>query len=505
MIKSAKADTIHIESEKPANVSYESLTNAIASHPVRSPVKHNSCASLVEEQHKPSETIVEYANLTQPIIDGSILKLILEFLHFKREHGSPIEQSLYKDISTDAFITRLLLKRPFAFLGSKDHYLLRNGDSGNGGFENIGSVNEKSPLILTDYLSYDEMQLSALLCVATPSYLINNGKKNNQGVLGKPGTFQESGLIIGMVGTRCEVPERNEYAHMLITPKQNTTLKGYGKDSSSELKRQHAHWAKFYSQGNNDDFYFPSFQEAIKDKSGKYAIISENKLLNVAVYKQRLKAVIAPFLISANEYGSIMHKEVYIEVGRLGLGSWAVAPSIQTPLQLEVYAELLSELSLHHIKTINFGRFLPEGESILHDLITKHQITKANPHLKIQCIEREPAQKLPPEDENKLLVINYAWDGNSYPGNEYWLNMLSASTDPATACYTQIAELQNPLINPNVSGASTYVALKSGLVPIQQFNNFTCPQNYKEMDSLLSQQASTKSSKSNRSNRPKVV
>lgn len=496
MIKGGNTNTVHIEQVKPVPVTFEDLTQAISKHPVPSPVQQNSCQSLVGSQKKSKQMIVDFANQTQPIIDCSILKLMLEFLSHKQKYGSSIEQEFYQNMSIDAFITRLLLKRPFAFLGNSDHYLLRNGAKGSGGFEQIGTTNEKSPKVLADYLSYDEMQISALLSVATPSFFINNGNRNNQGEKGKPGSFQESGIVIGMVGTRCEVAEKNEYAHMLITRNQNTNKNGYGKNATMEAKQRHRIWAEFYNQGDgNEDFYFPSFEEAITDKTGKYAVINENKILNIAVYKQRLKAVIAPFLVCANDYGNRMNKEVYVEVGRLGLGSWAVAPNIQLPLQLEVYTEILSELSLPRIQKMNFGRFLPDGKDLLKKLTTIHNIAKVNAQLKIQCTEREPAQKLNSEDENKLLVLNYAWDGNSYPGNEYWLGMLNASTDPATACYSQISELQNPLINPNVSGSGTAVALKSGLVAIQQLNGYVCPVAYQDMNSSVEEHISKETSK----------
>ena len=82
------------------------------------------------------------------------------------------------------------------------------------------------------------------------------------------------------------------------------------------------------------------------------------------------------------------------------------------------------------------------------------------------------------------VVAMFAWDGNSYVGNEYWDGMLSASGDPAAACCSLIPEVKlsyfwsniyiffqllNPDVNPSLEGKNLHVACPTrGLLPIQE-------------------------------------
>ena len=74
------------------------------------------------------------------------------------------------------------------------------------------------------------------------------------------------------------------------------------------------------------------------------------------------------------------------------------------------------------------------------------------------------------QDEEKLVVAMFAWDGNAFIGNEYWEGALSASGDPAAASCSFIPELLNPLVNEAISGNNIRVVTTDhGLLTLQEY------------------------------------
>lgn len=76
--------------------------------------------------------------------------------------GTKLEKELYGSFNVTDLVQRLLTHRCVTFFGRNDRYLLITEDNGYGGFTNIGTEEEKPPLILKNVLSYDEMKVKLL-------------------------------------------------------------------------------------------------------------------------------------------------------------------------------------------------------------------------------------------------------------------------------------------------------------------------------------------------------
>lgn len=437
---------------------FNRLVENAASVPYDFPTKANRIARLGAEQ-RVAEVIARQAAATYPIVHPRVVTLVEELLANRRADGSAVEQSVYDGMDAAGLIDKLLRKRPLAFLTPLDSYLLRDGETnGHGGFDSIGTDDEQAPLVLREYNSYREMAIAALVGVSTPTYFINDGDRGNRGRPGAPGSFEEQGVYVGLVGARFERREQMEWRHMVITPTQNTTARGYGlfADPESAAARELAVWARLYDEGDQGLDFFPDFDSVDGDDSGDYIRCGRDRYLNARVYRRRMRMSVEPYLIDANQRAKEAGRQGYVIAVGLGLGVWQLC-SQQGQLLVDVFHDVLADNRLEHLSDLNFSWFPREcvdcggaGDG--------EQLRVNGNDLRIHFTKRSPAAPLEDGDGEKLLVACFAWDGNAYPGNEYWEGSLSASGDPAAACCSTIPELMNVDVNPALTGEGTRVA-----------------------------------------------
>lgn len=432
-------------------LSYSELVARSRALPYAMPTEANRIANHPER----AADIASMAAGVRPILHEETLGLIEAFLSIKRRFGAEPERALYRAMGPGSFVDRLLRRRPLAFLNPSDAYLLRGGERGRAGFELIGEASQRAPLLLEDLLSYDEMAIAALLGVSVPTLFINAGGRSNRGVPGEPGSFLDAGVYTGLVGARFERQGLMEWRHIIVDPEQNTAAKGYGADADpgTEETRLLRAWARFYGRE-----HLPSYDEAVADGSGRYLSGGRGRrLFDAENFRRRMAAVIGPFLADADERGREAGRGVYVHLVGLGLGVWLYDPR-QAQILADVVAEAARLRPLPHITDLDFSWF--EDVDRCGGLGDGEVLRASGNRAAIHFSRRDPAAPLTGEDGEKLLVAMYAWDGNAYPGNEYWMGSLSASGDPAAACCSLIPELQNPEVNPLVGGAAARVVAR---------------------------------------------
>jgi hypothetical protein len=420
--------------------------------------------------------IESHAAMVRPFAHNSIVPVIEEFIQLKRSLGSPAERIIFAELEWKDFIQRCLVRRPVVFFMGHDHFVLPDGRDGAGGFDSLSDAADDK-LSLHKFISYDEMMFSSLLSVSVPTHFINNGARNNCGRASRsPWDHVPIGYYVGSVGSRFERPGVMEYALMVVEPEQNVTSRGYGveADPSHPHTRLLRMWARLYIGGGGiAEAALPTFDEVKRLRksdprtfSARYIDIFNHGLTSFfdkLIYKARMRLVVESYLLEANDRigsessipGSISFGKsfAYVRVAGLGLGVWKIATE-QSQLLVDVYADVIREVSLPHISDVEFyfrNAPSPSCGGVSHGAVFDSPVSGNK--IRILYSKNEPADPLIEDSRagmhsrNKVLVAQYAWDGNSFPGNEYWIGNLAASGDPAAACCSTIGELQNPVIN----------------------------------------------------------
>lgn len=285
------------------------------------PNKPVTTANLVKNFD--SEVIRADAQSTCVVVHPKFPKLVRQFLEHKRAYGSEYEKLLYSLITSwEDEASRLIKQRPLTFMGANDFTLMRNNTvifDGNDEWDRVGrnDQDENEFLRLEEYLSYDEIMLGSLMGVSGPSFFINDGNRYNKAIPANPGTFQERGIIVGLVGARFERPDRMDSIFILAT-----------KGRSYQDPRLTAIFEEFFG--------------VKKDKSAKF---------NEDMYMARMRVTAELFLLEANDRAKKVNKKAHAYVVGLGLGVWEHS-SEQPLLYIDTFAAALASLDLPYISTL---------------------------------------------------------------------------------------------------------------------------------------------------------
>jgi len=367
-----------------------------------------------------------------------------------------------------AFYKRLVEKRPLASFGVNDYTLLRTGERSEADNEtSIGCSGKHDP---EQYTLYSEAEFASMLQVFGPTQFINDGRRDNEGKVGTEGggeAHEASGYISGLVGMRLEIADGMESVHVVggnLTKLKQAHALACGREGplkTEDFGRISGVTRKFV------EGYEAIWQEFYEDKKGelvKEGEVTPKKVIkagefNEAAAEYRLYISYKKFLaesakaIAEKEDGDGEKEKAYIRITGLGDGVWAKGKSKEVRAAIgravaRAYDELNPELKAR-ISAIEFSEHQEHGLSSAAFYAAPIPAGAVGPQAETRVSNAHFAHKIPNDaaDFKNVLFVNYAWDGLSYPGNEYYLGALSASGDPAAACCSSIVVSQNPQIN----------------------------------------------------------
>ena len=295
-------------------------------------------------------------------------------------------------------------------------------------------------------MTYDEGKVAALLGASSKTVTINRGERLNSGIPSEKDDFEKFGVIVGLVGPRMNKNTVMESQELRVTEDQNTKENGYGKNNNTGVLKLFANFYGIeylpkFSELHNDvqqSKFFKGFvsrvlksfkinqypyNELMTDYKEMTGRINTPEFLHVPGYNRRNRITFEMLLADANARAQMLKKKAYVHVVGLGLGVWRVFND-QISLFLTEFVRTASRLNLPNISDIDFSWIINHGEEVVTIMHIENEVQLKdgdmipNTEMKIHISKRNPWDKLNVEDEDKLLVASWAWDGMSFVGKQ---------------------------------------------------------------------------------------
>lgn len=301
---------------------YDDFMHPISEH--FKDVRPDSNNIFLEENKRqfPESEVFDHMKRTYRACHGSALLLGDQFLKLKQSQRDVV----YSSLSLTDIFDRISTKRPICFYGKRDLLMLRNGvlynfppglapkPSWGNDWRAWTKLSDWNDFIEEHseqrelYLSYDEMILSALTSVSSPTHFINSCLLKNGGELKyERQKYERQGIYMGLVGARFEKPNVMEHSLMMISMQQNSVDNGYGPDNPKKPPIFEL-YEKFYSKS-----YFPIWTEVEAQRSGYMEISVKGegyKYLDVQMWLRRIRITLELFLMEC-DYRAGKFKKLY--------------------------------------------------------------------------------------------------------------------------------------------------------------------------------------------------
>ena len=435
---------VHVRAEGLRQCSIQFFQNFNAIFPHRPNMASIGRRNLIYKMYDHPQQIVQDADSVRIILHKDTLEII----------------TAYSNNSAKGFIKRAITKRPYSFYHVTDKTVLRISSDGA---IIPGPTNHQEWLanqnVHGEYLTYKEMLLSSLLMISSFTRFINDGRRKNRGLPGNHGSFHPRGVIVGVVGPRFVYLDQMDTKFMFVhansgRPNSNsiesilcdyyfdnaTPWLPYGQIARLSSNERNQRYREITLSSLNNPKLYPNQADRriVRGYFDKFA------------YEKRLRLIIEPLLLDANKRAREAGTTAYVVITGFGLGYWAAFEEQKELFVENVFiialglwnSQLIPNISDLHFSHINEQNYFDlKAPSFMR--LTKINVYHDNTDPTSSDINLNRNDKI-----KKLLVYAYAWDGNSFPGNEYWNDKIEDSGDSQAASCSAITELHNYQINP---------------------------------------------------------